>query len=393
MNRRHRNHALASHPTPRPSGEFVGQRHALITREEECALGKCIEEANRALLEAIWGSPLVTRELSFVLDADGGGGAEEPLEEPTEGADVPAVPAAGANASEASGPAEAPRALSRNVVALLLDRLEAVRREAHGPDRKSLSTSIAEIERQRDAGEQAITSLVEANIGLVFWMANKRALHGMSLGDLVQEGSLGLIRAAEKYEYRRGIRFNTYATWWIRHFMNRALSDQSRTIRLPVHLVETRSKVLRAAREFRQERGREPSESELAERTGVTGDKLRLVLAVPGEPVSLDAPIGAEGDTRIGDLVADPDAQRALEDLSTQQIQKRLRELLSTLKPREQEVLRLRYGIDRPDGLTLSEVGEHFSLSRERIRQIEGMALAKLRRHAEDEDLGAHLTG
>jgi RNA polymerase primary sigma factor len=368
-----------------------------LTREQEVELGKSIESAAHALLAAVDRSPRAVNELrSIVAELRDDTPIDELPVVPFDGSDkddgVEAVTLAADEVGRAD-PSRSQHGLSRPAVERLVERLERARESARGAEQRALVSTLSEIRRQRDVAERATATFVEANIGLVIWMANKRGQTRMSLGDLIQEGSLGLIRAVEKFDHRRGIRFTTYAAWWIRHFMNRALSDQSRTIRLPVHLVETRSKVTRSAREFRQEQGRDPTDNELSERTGVAVEKLRGVLSVPGEPVSIDAAIGPEGDTRIGDLIADPEAAQVLDDISERQVQHRLRELLCNLKPREQEVLRLRYGIDRPVGMTLSEVGERFSLSRERIRQIESDALAKLRKPAEEEGLDAHFLG
>jgi RNA polymerase primary sigma factor len=239
----------------------------------------------------------------------------------------------------------------------------------------------------------AMATLVEANMGLVYWMATKRGRSLLPLADLVQEGTLGLMRAVEKFDYRRGVRFNTYAAWWIRHAINRALSDQSRTIRIPVHLLETRHKLSRIARELAHEQGRDPSPAELSNRTGILPETIRAVASIPAEPVSMDAPLNANGDLRLGDIIADPRGDSVVEGISARQVGSRLRDLMGMLTEREQEVLSLRFGVRGSECLTFEQIGQRLSLSRERVRQIEAAALAKLRPQAAAERLDAHLSG
>jgi RNA polymerase primary sigma factor len=248
--------------------------------------------------------------------------------------------------------------LSDRSIARIVAKLEATREQLRPSGRKSVEATIAAIRRGRRQSDRARTALIEANLGLVVWMAKKKAGQGLGLGDLIQEGNMGVMRAVEKFDHRRGVRLNTYAAWWVRHFMNRALSEQSRTIRIPVHLIEARHKVARNGREFAQEHGREPTEKELSLRTGVPLDKIARIFSVPKEPVSMNAPLGPESDGRVEDMVADHRAASPLEEIAMKHLQSRLRKLLGALTSREQEVLRLRFGLDRPEGLTLEEVAD-----------------------------------
>jgi RNA polymerase primary sigma factor len=224
---------------------------------------------------------------------------------------------------------------------------------------------------------------VEANQGLVVMMARKRLDQGLALADLVQEGSIGLMHAADRFDHRRGFRFSTYAAWWIRHALNRALSDQSRTIRIPVHMLETQHKLRRRTSVLELRTGERPPESLMLEEMQIGPTKLARVRAIPKQPRSLDAPIGLEGDRRLGDTIADERTPSPLDELSLARAGAELRKILGILTPREQEVLCLRFGMGRSEELTLAQVGERFSLSRERVRQIEFEALNKLRRAAE----------
>jgi RNA polymerase primary sigma factor len=249
------------------------------------------------------------------------------------------------------------------------------------------------IRRARREIENARADLVRANMRLVVWIARKRADRGLPLVDMVQEGNLGLMRAAEKFDYRKGVRFNTYAGYWIRQSINRALSDRSRTIRLPVHLLEARHKLAQFRQHFAQEHGREATAEEAAERIHVPIDTVREILRAPREPLSMDAPFGPEGDAKLGDIVADSSASSPLEAISAERLRSQVRNILPTLTPREQQVLRMRFGLDSPEEVTLQQIGVAFDLSRERIRQIEARALCKLREQAEEEGLDSYLSG
>ncbi len=258
-------------------------------------------------------------------------------------------------------------------------KLSAAEAEA-GIDSDALSTALREIgsaEAQVRDGKQ---SLIQANLRLVVSIAKKHTNRGLPLLDLVQEGNIGLMRAVDKFEYQRGFKFSTYATWWIRQAMTRAIADQARTIRIPVHMVETINKLVRISRELVQENGREPTAEELAERVDLPVDKVQKVLKVVKQPVSLETPIGEEEDSTLGDFIEDPHVPGPPEAVMTSRLRDQTRHALASLTPREEKVLRLRFGVGETRDLTLEEVGQQFEVTRERIRQIEAKALRKLRR-------------
>ena len=243
----------------------------------------------------------------------------------------------------------------------------------------SAAEEIEIAKRMADGDQDAKKQLAEANLRLVVSVAKRYVGRGMLFLDLIQEGNLGLIKAVEKFDYHKGYKFSTYATWWIRQAITRAIADQARTIRIPVHMVETINKLIRVNRQLLQEYGREPRPDEIAREMGISEEKVREIIKVAQEPVSLETPIGEEEDSHLGDFIPDDDAPAPAEVAAFTLLKEQLMEVLDTLTPREEKVLRLRFGLDDGKARTLEEVGREFNVTRERIRQIEAKALRKLR--------------
>ena len=273
-------------------------------------------------------------------------------------------------------------------IRLAQKRIKLVEEES-GTNAAEMKRTFSNISAGERMAERAKSELVEANLRLVVSIAKKYTNRGLQFLDLIQEGNIGLMKAVDKFEYKRGYKFSTYATWWIRQAITRAIADQARTIRIPVHMIETINKLVRTSRYLVQELGREPIPEEIAERMELPLDKVRKVLKIAKEPISLETPIGEEEDSHLGDFIEDKSITSPSEAVISVNLAEQTRKVLATLTPREEKVLRMRFGIGEKSDHTLEEVGQDFEVTRERIRQIEAKALRKLRHPSRSKRLKA----
>lgn len=367
-----------------------------LSEEIQMLLEKAREKGQLSYAEitaALEEADLTPEQMDAVYQMLDDFGVDVIAEEDREGVPPPSLEQAPVEGETVTAPAEVPPAEEEDLLeGISID--DPVRMYLKEIGRVPLLTAEEEVElakRIEQGDEEAKKRLAEANLRLVVSIAKRYVGRGMLFLDLIQEGNMGLLKAVEKFDYRKGYKFSTYATWWIRQAITRAIADQARTIRIPVHMVETINKLIRHQRQLLQRLGREPSPEEIAREMGIDEEKVREILKIAQEPVSLETPIGEEEDSHLGDFIEDEEAIAPAEAASFSLLKEQLEDVLNTLTEREQEVLRLRFGLDDGRPRTLEEVGQLFGVTRERIRQIEAKALRKLRHPSRSKKLKDYL--